>query len=138
MNNTKRAPNRPDPNVSNTFNTMGGRANSSASTSGRLHKIKMAVLFGLIFIVTLLIAYTFYTQSPFGDSGPTVKLYDQFIDLDFDGDLDYLKEGKAILNCGGVACDFSPTPAAPALPAPPTPQIQGQQPQYFPDTTTSP
>jgi hypothetical protein len=125
----QRAPERPEPNARTQNNRNA--TEKSRRVSGITSKIKYIVLWLLIFFAFLAVMYVAYVNYV-GDSDAQVKIYDQFIDLDSDGDQDYLIYGEAIMNCEGTGCASYISPSigsgapaqppaalAPQAPAPP-------------------
>jgi hypothetical protein len=84
------------------------------------------VLLSVVVVLTMLVVYYNYVRQDPGP-GPTTYLYNKFLDVDGDGDLDYLNYGEAVINCAGSGC-VNHVPAAggpenPLFDPPPTPQV---------------
>ena len=90
-------------------------------------KIISVLLWWLIILISLATIYVVYINYIQTDARPTIQLYDQFLDLDGDGDVDYLMYGEAVINCEGTGCStYIPAATGSQGPLPaliPTPQV---------------
>ena len=89
--------------------------------------IKSIMMWTLVILVTVATIYTVVTKYIQTDNRPTVYLHDQFLDLDDDGDIDYLIYAEAVINCEGTGCsNYIPAATGSQGPSPaliPTPQV---------------
>ena len=75
--------------------------------------INTLILWTTLIVTLFIMIYVVYSNYIRSDNPevPSMFLWDQFLDIDGDGDLDFLIEGEVIMNCDGVACSDYILPA---------------------------
>lgn len=102
---------------------------------GNKRNLILGIIGGLALI--LLVGSILQAIRSSSNNGPVpTHIENRFIDLDQDGDVDFIQRADVLFNCGGHYCAQAKPPASQATPASqagvPTPQV------YFPESALEP